>query len=319
MTKRLPFRFGVVCETMQSRNEWIAKARRAEENRYATLLLRDHFTKEPFGDQFAPIAALMAAADATTTLRVGSLVFDNDYRHPVLLAKEVATLDVLSGGRVELGLGAGWLDTEYQQAGLPFDPPGIRISRFEEALHILKSLLAGNELTFSGTHYTVTNLRTFPQPVQKPHPPILIGGGGKRMLSLAAQHANSIGIMAGPLRSSVLSTDPAERSAEHMTRKIDWIRQAAGERFDEIELNMVISPIFAENQRQSAERIAHERGWSGLSAEDVLDMPSVFIGTTEQIAEQIYQRRQSYGFSYYVVSDSDMETFAPVVALLAGK
>src|SRR5215468_6462204 len=144
-----PFRFGVLCEQMDTQRAWMSKARQIEDAGYATLLIRDHFVPEPFGDQFAPLVALMAAADATTVLRIGTLVLDNDYRHPVMLAKEAATLDVLSHGRFELGLGAGWARTEYQQAGMSFDAPGLRVSRLEEAMHVIKGLFASEPLTFS--------------------------------------------------------------------------------------------------------------------------------------------------------------------------
>src|SRR2546429_3779051 len=153
-----PFRFGVICEQMQSAEEWITKARQVEDYGYATLLIRDHFIREPFGDQLAPLIALMAASNATRTLHVGSLVLDNDYRHPVMLAKEAATLDLLSDGRFELGIGAGWLRSEYEQAGLAFEPAGVRVSRLEEGIHVLKGLFAGKPLSFPGNNSTVTNL-----------------------------------------------------------------------------------------------------------------------------------------------------------------
>jgi probable F420-dependent oxidoreductase len=181
-----PFRFGVVGEGIRSGRQLLERACRAEELGYATLLLRDHFVAEPFGDQLAPMVALTAAAAATRTLRVGSLVLDNDYRHPVLLAKEAATLDLLSGGRFELGIGAGWLREEYRRAGMPFDAPGVRVGRFEESLRVLKGLLAGPAFTFAGAHYSVTGLEGFPRPVQRPRPPILVGAGSKRMLGIAA-------------------------------------------------------------------------------------------------------------------------------------
>src|SRR5919106_2955072 len=161
MTTKWPFRFGVINEHMTTRQHWIAQARRAEGLGFATMLIRDHFVPDFFGDQFAPFAALMAAASVTTTLRIGNLVIDNDYRHPVVLAKEAATLDLLSDGRFELGLGAGWLQTEYEQAGLPFGPPGVRISRMEEAISVLKGLFAVGPLTFSGTHYTIAGLEGY--------------------------------------------------------------------------------------------------------------------------------------------------------------
>jgi probable F420-dependent oxidoreductase len=157
MTKPRPFRFGVICEQMQSTEEWITKAHRAEDYGYATLLIRDHFIREPFGDQLAPLIALMAAASVTRTLRVGSLVLDNDYRHPVLLAKEAATLDLLSNGRLELGIGAGWLRSEYEQSGIAFESAGTRVNRLEEAIQVLKGLFADQPLTFAGNYYTVTN------------------------------------------------------------------------------------------------------------------------------------------------------------------
>ncbi len=316
MTSR-PFRFGVICEQMQSAEEWITKARRAEEYGYATLLIRDHFIREPFGDQFAPLIALMAAASATRTLRVGSLVLDNDYRHPVMLAKEAATLDLLSGGRFELGIGAGWLRDEYEQAGMAFDGAGVRVSRLEEAIHVLKGLFAEQPLTFTGNHYTITNLNGFPKPVQRPHPPLLVGAGSKRMLALAGQEANIVGILPKALPNGGISEEITERLPATIAQKVEWVRQAAGERFHELELNMVITPIFTTQRRQRAEQLAQERGWSGISAQDVLDMPSIFIGSADQIAEDLLARRERYGFSYFVVSDASMEAFAPVVSRLA--
>src|SRR5579864_9181610 len=182
-----PFRFGVLCEEMGTREAWLAKVWRVEELGYATLLLRDHFMPGPFGDQFAPLSALMAAAMVSNTLRIGTMVFDNDYRHPVVLGKEVATLDVLSSGRFEFGLGAGWMGSEYEQAGMTFDSPGTRVERFEEALRIFKGLFADEPLTFAGKHYAIRGIDGFPKPLQRPHPPILIGAGGRRMLSLAGR------------------------------------------------------------------------------------------------------------------------------------
>jgi probable F420-dependent oxidoreductase len=318
MTRAHPFRFGVICEHMSSAEAWAATARRAEELGYSTLFIRDHFIPEPFGDQFAPMIALMAAADATTTLRVGSLVLDNDYRHPVLLAKEAATLDVLSHGRLELGLGAGWAKTEYQQAGLSFDAPGIRVSRLEESIHVIKGLCAPEPFTFSGAYYHVDQLNGFPKPIQQPHPPILIGASGKRMLAMAAREASIIGILNGDFSTGIAIDNPLKRSPAAVAEKIEWIRQAAGERFDQLELSMVIAPMLTSDRRQGAEQCALGHGWDAIPPEDVLAMPSIFIGSVDQIAEQMEERRARFGFSYYVVSDADMETTAPIVARLAG-
>jgi probable F420-dependent oxidoreductase len=313
-----PFRFGVIGEHMSTAEAWSTTARHAEQVGYSTLFLRDHFIPEPFGDQFAPLIALMAAADATKTLRVGSLVLDNDYRHPVILAKEAATLDVLSNGRFELGLGAGWAKTEYQQAGMSFDGPGTRVSRLEEAVHVIKGIFASEPLTFSGAYYRIDQLSGFPKPIQQPHPPILIGASGKRMLALAAREATAIGILNGDYSTGIEVDDSRKRSPEAMSDKIQWIRREAGERFEQIELSMVIAPILTADRRQGAEYSARQHGWNTVLPEDVLEMPSIFIGSVEQIAGQMEERRERYGFSYYIVSDAAMERCAPIVARLSG-
>jgi probable F420-dependent oxidoreductase len=314
-----PFRFGVLCEEMGTREAWMAKVRRVEELGYATLLLRDHFMPGPFGDQFAPLSALMAAAMMTSKLRIGSMVFDNDYRHPVVLGKEVATLDVLSGGRFEFGVGAGWMGSEYEQAGLPFDPPGTRIDRFEEALQIFKGLFTGEPLAFAGKHYMIKGIHGFPRPLQQPHPPILIGAGGRRMLAIAAREADIVGIMPGPLNAGVpVENDPAAYSAQRLSQKIAWLREAAGERFMQLELSVITSPVFTHNRRQGAEQVAQTRGWSGVSVKEILEMPTIFIGTVEQIAEQMLERREHFGVSYYMTLDRLMEASAPLLEQLSG-
>jgi probable F420-dependent oxidoreductase len=313
------FRFGVVGEGIRSGEQLAAEARRAEALGYATLLLRDHFVPEPFGDQLAPTVALMAAAGVTRTLRLGTMVLDNDYRHPVLLAKEAATLDLLSGGRFELGVGAGWLRDEYERAGMRFDAPGVRVARLEESLQVLKGLLAGSAFTFAGVHYTVAGLESFPRPVQRPHPPILVGAGSRRMLGIAGREADIVGILPRALPNGTISEDLSERSPETTDRKLDWVRQAAGGRFGELELSMMVSVIVADDHREAAAQLAAERGWGTAAAERVLEMPSVFVGGVDRIVELMQARRDRYGFSYYVVSDEDMEALGPVVGRLAGR
>ena len=319
MKRQRAFRFGVIDESSLSREEWVQKAQRVEQLGYSTFLIRDHFIQGDFNHQLAPIPALMAAADATKTLRVGSLVFANDYRHPVMLAKEAATVDLLSGGRFELGIGAGWLRTEYEQTGIPFDPPGIRVERMQEALHILKGVFAEGPLTFVGKHYTITHLESFPKPSQKPHPPLLIGAGSKRMLSIAAREADIIGILPKALTNGTISEDPVERFAESIAQKVEWIRQAAGERFDEIELSMVVTVQITHNQHQKAEQIIQQRGWSGITSNQVLEMPSMLIGSIDYITEKLQYLREKYFFSYFVISDTCLETFAPIVTQLTDK
>jgi probable F420-dependent oxidoreductase len=313
-----PFRFGVLGESVRSAVELVETARRAETEGYATFLIRDHFIDEPFGHQLAPVAALATVAAVTQTLRVGSLVICNDYRHPVLLAKEVATLDLLSGGRFELGLGAGFSRPEYEAAGLPYDPPGVRVDRFAEALHVFKGLFSAEPFTFSGRFYTVTGLDSFPISVQRPHPPILVGAGGRRMLAIAARQADIIGILTAALGTGRRVPDPSGLLAETIDEKIGWIRQEAGSRFADIELSIVSTMVIAENRREAAERLARERGWEGLSADRVLEMPSIFIGSVDRIVDEMKARRERYGISYHVVSDRSLETVAPIVARLAG-
>src|SRR5260221_1169348 len=243
----------------------------------------------------------MAEARITSKLRIGSLASDKDYRHPVVRGKELATLDVLSGGRLELGVGAGWMGSEYEQAGLPFDPPGTRIDRFEEALRVFKGLFAVEPLAFAGKHYMITGIHGFPRPLQQPHPPILIGAGGRRMLAIAAREADIVGIIPGPLNAGVpVGNNSAAYSAQRLSQKIAWLREAAGERFTQLELSVITSPVFTHNRRQGAEQVAQTRGWSGVSVKEILEMPTIFIGTVEQIAEQMLERREHFRIFFYM-------------------
>ena len=292
-----PFRFGVVSAGAPSREAWITLARRAEELGYASLLMPDRV-----GTPLAPFAALAAAAAATTTLRVGSHVFANDYRHPVMLAKEAATLDLLSNGRFELGLGAGVGQPDYLQMGLPFESAGTRVGRVEEALHIIKQFFTEEVVNFSGKYYTVTDLRGLPKPVQKPHPPIFIGSSGKRLLTIAAREADRVA-------PNVMPTRPGSGAADAtMADKIAWIRDAAGERFDQLELCQTIFSI-AITDSQSLNMAALPQ-WLSMQKQEM---------TTEQAVAYLLEQRERYGFSYLQIFQGQMENFAPVVARLAGK
>jgi probable F420-dependent oxidoreductase len=182
-----PFRFGIIAETFQDRRQWFELARRAEALGYDTLLVRDHLAPDYFGPQFAPMVALASLAAVTTELRFGNFVIDNDFRHPTILAKEATTLDVLTNGRYELGIGAGWLRNEYDQAGLSFDPNSVRVDRLEESLQILKSCFSQETVSFAGEHYRLCDHHHFPEPAQPGGPPIMIGAGKPRMLRLAGR------------------------------------------------------------------------------------------------------------------------------------
>ncbi len=305
------FRFGVQEQSAPSGRAWRDKARLVESLGYKALYLPDHF-----GDQLGPIAALMAAADAMTTLRVGSLVFDNDYRHPAVLAKEVASLDLLSDGRFDLGLGAGWMASDYEQSGIPYDSPGVRIERMEEGLAIIKGLLAGGPFSFSGKHYRITSAEGYPAPVQKPHPPIVIGGGGRRMLQLAAREADIINVnfdtREGRVNRKLARTGLAGPTEE----KLAWIREAAGDRIEEIELSVW---IFSATITNDAAALAGTMAVGmGVEAADVLDTPHFLMGTVDEVVEVLQQRRERYGISYPILPGEAAESFAPVVERLTG-
>ena len=258
----------------------------------------------------------MAAADATTKLRVGSLVFDNDYRHPVVLAKEAATLDLLSDGRLDFGLGAGWMASDYEQTGIPLDSPGTRIERMAEALEIIKSFFAGGSVSFAGKNYRIDGVEGSPSPVQKPHPPIILGGGGRRMLSLAAREADIVSInyklTEGRINRNLVRTGLAEATDE----KLAWIKEAAGDRFSQIELCATVFVASVTDDRDGT--AAAFAAGIGAEPREVLEMPHFLIGTTEQMIEDLQVRRERYGISYVVVPDSAFESLAPVVERLTG-
>jgi probable F420-dependent oxidoreductase len=305
-----PFRFGVTAPTPSAGTDWVERARRVEQLGYSILVVPDHFR-----DHLAPVPALTAAALATTRLRVGSLVFSNDFRHPAVLAKEAATIDVLSGGRFELGLGGGWLRAEYDQTGIPFDAPGTRIERLEEAVTIIKGLLAGERVTFAGRHYTIADLEGRPTPVQRPHPPIAIGGGGRRTLTLAAREASIVGLVPRARRDGS-GRDMTDLSDTATREKLEWVRAAAGDRFDSLEIHALIQAVaVGERRTAAADQLASR---FKVARDVVLETPYVLLGTIEEICESLRQRRERYGISYLTVFERDMEVFAPVVARLAG-
>lgn len=289
-----PFRFGVVSVMARSSTDWIANVQKAEALGYSTWLVTDHLYTG-----IAPLTALGVAAGATTTLRIGSLVFCNDFRHPALLAKEAATLDLLSNGRFELGLGAGYLPADYTQIGLAFEPHGTRVDRLIEALEIMKRLFTEETVNFAGTYYTVTQLQGNPKPVQHPHPPIFLGASGKRLLSLGAQHADSLGIGFSPWKREQIEVTP-----EEIAQKVAWVREAAGERFAQLELGYTVFQLVLTD---------------GKAGGAPLHSVHVLAGSIEEIVDEIIARREQYGFSYVQVLEQQMEAFAPVVARLAGK
>jgi probable F420-dependent oxidoreductase len=306
-----PFRFSVQHHAATDGNAWRDLARKTEDLGYTTLYLPDHF-----GDQWSPTVAMTIAAEVTSTLRVGALVYDVDYRHPIMQAKEAATLDLAYPGRTIFGFGAGWMKTDYEEAGIAYDSPGTRIDRMKEALTIMKELWANGTCTFKGEHYTITNAQGFPRPSTPGGPPVVIGGGGKKVLTIAAQMADTIGVnpslAAGAVGPEVAQTALADVYRERIT----WIKDAAGDRFDSLDLQVLTFMTSIVPNRE--EVIANIAPMFNVSPEAALEIPLIMIGTEEQIVEQLQQRREEFGFNDIVVQGDVMDAFAPIVAKLAG-
>ncbi|MEY4360747.1 MAG: hypothetical protein RL391_53 [Actinomycetota bacterium] len=307
-----PFRFGVQTRGISTAREWTETARRAEARGYSCLTMPDHFD-----DQLAPVPALMAAASVTTELRVGALVWDNDYKHPLVLAKELATMDVLSDGRLEIGLGAGWMIADYEQSGIPYDSAKVRIDRFVEGLRIIKGLMADEPFSTVGEHYTITGHNGTPKPVQRPHPPVLIGGGGKRVLSIAAREADIVGINA-TMSAGVVGPDAIQTmTAAAVDEKVDIVRAAAGNRFAQIEMNV---RAFLVNITDDADAAAEGiSSMIGVERSMVDETPFALVGPPTKLIEDLLARRERWGFSYVIVGSEDIDAFAPVVEALSGR
>ena len=309
------FRFGVQVSgeaSDQPASAWTDQARRMEDLGYATLHMPDHFVD----CRLAPMPAMAMAAAVTTTLRVGALVLDNDYKHPAILAKEMATIDELTDGRCELGIGAGWMKTDYDALGLPYDTPGVRIARLDEALQVIKGCWADGPFSFKGEHYEIAEYDSLPKPVQKPGPPILIGGGGPKVLRLAGREADIVGINPN-LRAGAVTTDAAASASKAETvKKLGWIREGAGDRFDAIELQIRYF-VCAITDDALGFATAVAPGFDS-TPEEVLGSGAALLGTIPEMIDQLVARRDDWGVSNIVVGGDNYVDFAPVVAALAG-
>jgi len=295
---------------------WADHARRVEGAGVGALLIRDHFSAGAFGQQLAPFSALAAAAAVTTGLRVGTLVLSNDFRHPAILAHEAASLHHLSGGRFDLGLGAGWYEPEYRAAGIRFDAAGQRIDRLEESLAIIKGLLAGDPVQHSGTWYQIDGLDLDVMPERRGRPRLLIGAGGPRMLRVAAQHADVVGLLPAPIKGPEDRDDPADRLPPAFDRKLAMLRSAAGNRFGQLELSALASFTVTARRRSETEDLIARRGWSGIGVEAVWDMPTVFIGSPGQIRDDLQARRERFGLTYLVTPDRELPVLEAIIAAL---
>jgi probable F420-dependent oxidoreductase len=306
-----PFRFGVQLSGADSADAWIDKAKRAESLGYSVVTIIDHM-----GDQLAPIPALTALGVSTTSIRVGTMVLANDWRNPLLVAREAATLDWLSNGRLELGIGAGWLMTDYEQLGVPYDRPGVRVERMAEALRLIRDLLSGERITHSGPHYRLSNASCFPRPVQKPHPPLVVGGGSRRLLTLAGQLADVVNVHTNLGAEHVVGDQSkADLSTEAARLRFEWVREGAASRLQEIELGL---RIFAASVTDRPESAAAELGrrWQ-LGAAALLESPYALVGSLDHITEGLMKRRQEFGATYFTWNEPEMEMMAPIVRRLA--
>jgi len=307
-----PFRFGVQLQKSDTGADWVEQARRIEAHGYAVATMPDHFD-----GQFAPVPALQAVLSATTTLRAGALVFDNDYKHPLVLAKELATMDVLSGGRVEIGLGAGWMIADYEQAGMTYDRAGVRIDRFVEGLAVIKGVMGAEPFSFEGEHYTIREHDGLPKPTQ-PMPPVIIGGGGPRVLGIAAREADIVGVN-GTLADGVIGQEAiSTMTRDAVAEKVDVVAtaaQAAG-RIDDIEMNIRTFFVSVTDDRDA--QVEAMAGMIGVESQMIRQSPFALIGTPGQIIDDLRARREEFGFSYVIVGGAEADDFAPVVAELAG-
>jgi probable F420-dependent oxidoreductase len=310
-----PFSFLAGIESVMDGTTLAAEARRAEAMGFDALVVPDHLIQ-----QLSPIPALATIAAATEHLRIAAFVHNNDLRHPAVLAQDLASLDVLSGGRLDVAIGAGWNKPEYDSIGLPFDPTPVRQSRLAEAVAVLKGYFGDGPFSFAGDYYTIRELDGYPKPVQRPHPPFLIGGGGRKTLALAGREADIVGL--APRILSGERSDPGSLTLAAAAEKIEWVREAAGERFDDLVFNVYPSTwpitITDDPRREAAKVVDHLRGRTAvdLTVDDVLEAPQLFIGSFDGFVEKFRMLRERLGITSFMVGDID--ELAPVVERLAG-
>jgi probable F420-dependent oxidoreductase len=312
-----PFRFGAQLHGDANRHKWIEQVRKAESIGYSVVTMPDHF-----GERVAIWPSIVAAADATTRLRFGSMTINNDFWNPVVLAREAATTDVLTEGRIEIGLGAGWRTADYEWTGIKRDSAGIRIARLAESVEVLKKAFAGRPFDFHGKYYQVDGLEGWPHPVQQPHPPLMIGGSGPKVLGLAAREANIVGVHinldAGNFNVATGSQDAKQGATDlQISERLGWIRKAAGDRFDSLELHVFLLDVQITHDRSAAaQRIADAYA---ISPKEVESSPYFALGTVADITRKLQESRERYGLSYITVRDDHLDLFAPVVEQLAGQ
>jgi probable F420-dependent oxidoreductase len=309
-------RFGIVNESVRRGAAWLDHVRRVEDSGVDVFLVRDHFLAGAYGQQLAPFSSLAAAAAVTSRLHVGTMVLSNDFRHPVLVAHEAASLHYLSGGRFELGMGAGWYEPEYKAAGIAFAPARERVDRLDESLAIITGLLDRTQVDHPGIAYRVSGLNLDVLPPGQGRPRLLVGAGGPRMLGVAARHADIVGLLPAPITSSGDGDDPRDLLPEALDRKIETVRAKAGDRFPALELSAFVTIRITDHRRADTEEFIARRGWSGIDASVVWQMPTVLIGSISQIREDVQARRERFGLSYLVTSDHALPAVTEIIASL---
>lgn len=306
-----PFRFSVSLGETGDPHELVALARRAEELGYSSIVLPDHLD-----GQVGPLVGLTAVAGATTTLRLTTLVLANDYRHPAVLAKELASLDLLSRGRLELGIGAGWMTADYERAGINHDRPGIRIARLAEAIEVLKGCFADGPFDFEGEHYRIRGLDSLPKPAQRPHPKLIVAGGGPKILALAARTADIVGVNPGLAAGVIDAKAGPTATADATDAKLAVLRDAAGDRFESLELQTRVHVAAIDDDRDAlAAALAPA---FGVTTAEALTTPHALFGTVDQCVDTVRTWRDRWGLSYVTLSGDAMESMAPVVERLSG-
>jgi probable F420-dependent oxidoreductase len=307
-----PFRFSASVWSASSQQDWRNKVRKVEDLGFDMLVVPDHLNDQTF----SPLVALASAADVSTALRLGTLVLNNDLRHPAMVAREAATLDVLSEGRFELGLGAGHMQSEYSEVGLPFDLAPHRIARLAESVRIIRRLLARETVGFEGEHYAIDGHRLFPEPKQDPLP-LLVGGNGRGVLELAAREASAVGFT-GFFPGSGEQNKLTHFTSEGLEDRLAIVRAAAGERFASLELHALVQAVIgAPDVRAAAQRILVRT--PGHSVDDVLSSPFLLFGSTDTIVDTLLERRERFGLSHFTVFEPAIDSLAPVIARLRGR
>ena len=302
------FRFSVQAGVPPAGMDWPSFARRIEAIGFGGLVVADHVT----GNGLSPFPALAVAAAATTTLRVGTLVLDNDFRNPLLLAREAATVDVISNGRLELGIGAGWHDRDNESLGITYDPPRVRVERLAEAVPLLKRLWTEDEVTHAGTHYRHDRAHSGPTPVQQPHPSLLIAGGGDRILQLAVREADIVGVVPRTKRDG--SPDRAAYSWETALDRFAYVRRLVGDR--DVQLNTLVFGMIVTDDRPAAIAELASR-MEGAPAEMIDRSPFFLVGSLAEMRAQLLRTREVFGVTYFTVRGEHIEAFAPLARELA--